>query len=180
MPADAHLLHERDRSEGDDRDNSRQDRLLCWATGHAYTFLSQSMLSLLTLSHSTQDSETRSVCSYFEGPDGAYLQCNNALTWDAARIECAALGGHLAIISSAVEDNLLTASDARAWIGLNDIDVEGTFAWEDGSPVVYEDFHAPFQPDDSRGDEDCGEIKHNSSTIPAVRTPMATRSTSAR
>ena len=41
-----------------------------------------------------------------------------------------------------------------AFIGLNDINSEGNFAWSDGTPVVYSGFRTG-EPDNSGDVEDC-------------------------
>lgn len=57
----------------------------------------------------------------------------NALTFNG-------VSGHLVTITSASENafvGALSSVDFRPWIGLTDKDVEGTFAWVTGEPVVY-------------------------------------------
>lgn len=46
-------------------------------------------------------------------------------------------------------------SDAYCWIGLNDIDNEGTFVWADGNNSTYRDWY-PGRPNDVDIDQDCG------------------------
>eukprot|EP01083_Nonionella_stella_P009367 27006_1 len=46
--------------------------------------------------------------------------------------------------------------DDQYWIGLNDVETEGTFLWIDGSEVVYLNWDSD-QPDNAGGVEDCGE-----------------------
>jgi len=57
---------------------------------------------------------------------------------------CRKLGGDLASIANADEDNaikqLLPEADTWFWIGYNDIDEEQTFKWSDGMPWVYENW----------------------------------------
>ncbi|XP_061636168.1 galactose-specific lectin nattectin-like [Phyllopteryx taeniolatus] len=75
-----------------------------------------------------------------------------------AEITCLSLGGNLASIQNAVEDEVVSAlianfaSTDNAWIGYNDITTEGTFVWTDGTPAnTFVDFIAvPSNPD-----EDC-------------------------
>ena len=47
----------------------------------------------------------------------------------------------------------LTSDSDHVWIGLNDIEDEGSFQWTDGSPVNYTNW-APGQPD-NLNDSDC-------------------------
>ena len=48
-------------------------------------------------------------------------------------------------------------SNQRIWIGFNDLGLESSFKWSDGSPVQYTKF-ASGQPDDFRKQEDCVEM----------------------
>ena len=48
-------------------------------------------------------------------------------------------------------------SSPKFWIGLNDLGLESSFKWSDGSPVQYRKF-ASRQPDDYFKQEDCVEI----------------------
>jgi streptogramin lyase len=69
--------------------------------------------------------------------------------WDQSEAQSIALGGHLVTVNSAAENDFVFstfASTANAlaptgtrslWIGLNDIQVEGTFVWVSGQPVTY-------------------------------------------
>ena len=63
-------------------------------------------------------------------------------TWHESLAECESLSsvkGSLVSIHSRQEmDLLLSVLDRNeSWIGLNDIDNEGTYNWADGSPLVY-------------------------------------------
>lgn len=85
------------------------------------------------------------------------------LDWDAARAECQAQGGDLVVITSSEESDFLDQSFGavafdRAWIGLNDLAVEGTFEWINGEPLSYTEWNMD-EPNDSGGIEDCGEIR---------------------
>src|SRR5688572_1321022 len=79
------------------------------------------------------------VPAVFSGTGNTYDFIVFSGTWDAARLDAIARGGHLATILSAEENTFLfnhrgTAhgSTASAWIGLNDLDAEGTFVWVTG------------------------------------------------
>lgn len=57
-------------------------------------------------------------------------------------------------------NKLFNDPQAGCWIGLNDIAVEGTYTWTDGSTVYYTDWYSGpgfKQPDDALqpDDEDC-------------------------
>ena len=94
-----------------------------------------------------------------------------SLNYDAAKIACQDMGAQLATISDSTEDKLvqdliisqgIAASylDNVAYIGLNDIDNDGTFAWQDGAPAWKSGFDnnsytnwAPEEP--NNGAEQC-------------------------
>jgi hypothetical protein len=78
-------------------------------------------------------------------------------TWSVAESQAIALGGHLATINDAAEDNwvALTLSNFGGvqrglWIGLTDQDHEGTFTWVDGDPSTYRHWEIG-QPDNGGG-----------------------------
>src|SRR5262249_20345540 len=95
------------------------------------------------------------------GGNGHYYGLtNSAETWLAAEAEAVALGGHLASITSAAEQNFivntfLSGANSRAieWLGLTDQAVEGTFVWSSGEPVTYTNFQAG-EPNNFHGVED--------------------------
>ncbi|KAI6660002.1 hypothetical protein LOD99_14343 [Oopsacas minuta] len=77
--------------------------------------------------------------------------------WADARLQCVVSGYDLATVTSTEENTLmygtLTDSTVRCWIGLNDINAEGTYIWADGSDSAYRNW-APGEPN-SNGNEDC-------------------------
>jgi hypothetical protein len=67
---------------------------------------------------------------------------------------CEGMGGQLARLSSSSENtDVANLCVTPTWIGANDRDVEGTWVWQDGSSVGYDDWGVG-EPDDS-GDADC-------------------------
>jgi len=78
------------------------------------------------------------------GDSGACL-CPDLLEWSAAQAHCETVGMNLGTVAS--EDDLAalaqvmtdnafpTTGDAGAWIGLNDLETEGTFAWSSGETL---------------------------------------------
>lgn len=85
---------------------------------------------------------------YVSGPE---------LDYDTAFDACAADGAHLAIIESADEQAfvapLVAGGPTDAWIGLDDLQVEGSFTWVDHTPLA----SAAFQPWDDGQPDDGGE-----------------------
>ena len=92
---------------------------------------------------------------------------SSGINWGDARANCIARGYDLVTIASYKENTLafgtipfLWADNPFCWIGINDIDNEGTFVWADGSGSTYRQWLSG-QPDDNSGNEDCGEISAN-------------------
>lgn len=92
----------------------------------------------------------------------AYYFCDIPESWATAQAICAGAGVHMLSIESPAEDDFAfdvanTLSHEKWWTGLNDVAVEGAFVWESGSAVVYDGW-APEEPNDSGGNEDCGQL----------------------
>ena len=84
-------------------------------------------------------------------------------TWYEARKICQSYLGDLAsILDKQEEDNIrkllsgLTdeGDDKSFWLGLNDIDIEGTFVWSDGSNFSYANWRNT-EPNGGGKGEDC-------------------------
>jgi len=80
-------------------------------------------------------------CYWYSLPDGFKA------SWDNARIICQAKDprADLASISDLTEQGFLVdtmgaGKPIDTWIGLNDVDEEGTFEWSDGSAVTFQDW----------------------------------------
>jgi len=65
-------------------------------------------------------------------------------SWTDGEANAQALGGHLATVRSADENNWIYSTllrpngeFRRGWLGLNDIENEGTFVWTSGEPVTF-------------------------------------------
>jgi hypothetical protein len=81
-------------------------------------------------------------------------------TWTNSEAQAVTLGGHLATINNAAENQWLQetfgsfgGTDRNLWIGLNDVAAEGTFVWSSGEPVTYTNWD-PGQPDNNQAGED--------------------------
>lgn len=96
------------------------------------------LLLTLAMSHANANS----VINSFSFNDSDYFLLEN-VTYDEAVIEALNMGGTLAIITSQAENdaifNALKLGALNAWhqafIGINDIDNEGTYLWADGTDV---------------------------------------------
>ena len=89
------------------------------------------------------------------------------MTWQNSKDYCIAQGGSLVEITSEAEQAAITAKirsegwgNFNFWIGLTDLDSEGTFKWVSGDAVNYTHW-APGEPNNqghSGGPEDCAHI----------------------
>ena len=86
-------------------------------------------------------------------------------TWHEAQDSCIAMGGDLARINNATENEQVTAMALESgmtgehfWIGYNDLDSEGDWSWIDGGVITYENWlpGEPYGEDDSYSH--CGTI----------------------
>jgi len=102
------------------------------------------------------------VCEPFVMDNGDPIDlCFQTKNYEDAEADCVARGGHLASIRSQSEQQQLVSASLGLWwnswwIGLDDLEEEGSFVWKDGSPTNYTAW-ADNEPNDSNG-EDCGHI----------------------
>ncbi|KAL4617320.1 macrophage mannose receptor 1-like [Arapaima gigas] len=79
--------------------------------------------------------------------------------WHDAETYCTNQNGHLASIHSEEEISFLSAHMTRSsWVGLNDIQTEGTYVWSDGTPTDFLLWDHN-QPDNWQGNEDCIQVR---------------------
>jgi Lectin C-type domain len=91
----------------------------------------------------------------------------NQNTWTASEAEAITLGGHLATINNAAENQwifntfpqLTGVTQPELWIGFNDLAVEGQFTWTSGEPVTFT-FWFPGEPNNTLGLEDYTVIRN--------------------
>ena len=106
-------------------------------------------------------------CVSLPGPnDGVLVFCSEeARTFWGAEKACKSRGGHLAAMHS-VDEQKMIADGALVsskglwlpwWIGLNDVDAEGSFVWTDGTPVDFTKWSAG-EPNNAGGAEHCVHI----------------------
>eukprot|EP00091_Calanus_sinicus_P021995 TRINITY_DN6763_c0_g1_i2.p1 TRINITY_DN6763_c0_g1~~TRINITY_DN6763_c0_g1_i2.p1 ORF type:complete len:155 (-),score=17.92 TRINITY_DN6763_c0_g1_i2:114-578(-) len=97
-----------------------------------------------------------------------YRYFGGALSWHAAQARCEAEGSNLVSIHSQEEKQFLatlySSNDKDVWIGGNDIDIEGSWVWTDGSDWDYsswvdgEPSNCCGTPNTCCGGENCLEI----------------------
>ncbi|XP_033992147.1 CD209 antigen-like protein C isoform X3 [Trematomus bernacchii] len=94
-----------------------------------------------------------------------YLLSTEKASWEQSRQNCRARGADLVIVDSNEEQTFMTSMIKEpTWIGLNDIDQEGTWKWVDGSLLTQKYWGQP--PDNGNGDpkwgeEDCACLVNN-------------------
>jgi hypothetical protein len=85
---------------------------------------------------------------YFKGP----------AHHDDAKAACIAMSAHMVKIENATTNGAVAklAAGTDTFIGATDVAVEGTFVWDDGTPVVYQNFRTG-EPSNGAGQyqEDC-------------------------
>ncbi|MBI3850912.1 MAG: tandem-95 repeat protein [Verrucomicrobia bacterium] len=107
--------------------------------------------------------------------NGHWYYLLNFTNWPAAEQIAVSLGGHLATINNAAENQWVFDTfstfgglERPMWIGLNDAAQEGTWVWVSGEPVTYLNW-SPIEPNSGDGvfpDEDHVLIWHPSSGFP--------------
>uniref|UniRef100_A0A3P8RR75 C-type lectin domain-containing protein n=1 Tax=Amphiprion percula TaxID=161767 RepID=A0A3P8RR75_AMPPE len=99
-----------------------------------------------------------------------YLLSQASDSWTNGREDCKRQGADLVVINSAEEQMFLsTFANKPTWIGLNDIQTEGTWMWVDGTPLTLR-YWDKNQPDNGGGsarwgDEDCATIRSPHNTL---------------
>ncbi len=91
-----------------------------------------------------------------EWNDSKYFISNNPSNWTSAKSSAAAAGGHLVSITSQEENNqIFNWINEIILIGLNDIQNEGTPAWDNGDPFTYNTIN-----DQNTSDRDYGKMNN--------------------
>ncbi|XP_034003322.1 CD209 antigen-like protein E isoform X1 [Trematomus bernacchii] len=91
-----------------------------------------------------------------------YLLSTEKASWEQSRQDCTARGADLVIVDSYEEQEFITSMiKEQTWIGLNDINQEGTWKWVDGTPLNLKYWGST--PDNGSGDpvwgeEDCASL----------------------
>ena len=110
--------------------------------------------------------DTASVCPCNVEYDGdyehPYLFCESALNWADAETTCEDYGYTLLVVDDATEDAWAdgvadTYSTDKWWFGYDDITLEGSWVWVDGSSSTYTNWGSS-EPNDSGGNEDCAQL----------------------
>lgn len=79
-------------------------------------------------------------CTADEYAGHRYYLCETPRTWQDARAACQALLSDLVVVGDTAENAFLIGKLAplmsRAWLGLTDLELEGSFVWVDGTAVA--------------------------------------------
>lgn len=101
---------------------------------------------------------------YMGAFNGSHYYCSTTnATWENAQVLATNLGGNLATINSAEENTFLASkipNNGRAWIGLNDAQLEGEMTWASGETLGYTNWY-PGQPNDYNNQQDYVELLGN-------------------
>jgi len=104
--------------------------------------------------------------------DTYFTACPDSALWSEAASLCIGAGyDALATVLDAGDQVFLEALRPDAtlgyWIGFNDIDVEGTYAWHSGMPVTYTNWYTATEPSGQAStDEDCVHFANNAGGVP--------------
>ena len=102
--------------------------------------------------------------AHLVGPQGECLvMFTTPATYVTAKAACAAINAHLAYLKDAQLDAAAESfvGSANTFIGLTDRAVEGTFVWDDGTPLAYSNWHTGEPNNGGSGatyQEDCAII----------------------
>ncbi|XP_055969221.1 CD209 antigen-like protein 2 [Sorex fumeus] len=95
---------------------------------------------------------------FFQG--SCYWFSKSQSNWKTSESACQSMNSHLVIVNSASEEKFLQTWEVRhgqrTWIGLSDLQNEGSWQWVDGTPLELS-FWKPGEPNND-GDEDCVEL----------------------
>ncbi|KAJ3592228.1 hypothetical protein NHX12_007356, partial [Muraenolepis orangiensis] len=128
--------------------------------------------SLFSLTHKCDKLLMESVKRKTTCPEGwnkfenaCYRHSDVANSWEHGRKDCIERGGHLVIIDSSQEQKFLSRINLLFWIGLSDLQQEGTWKWVDEAPLTLSYWEKP-QPDNGNdmtayGEEDCVQVSHS-------------------
>jgi hypothetical protein len=91
------------------------------------------------------------------GTGSCYMFFASPLSWDQARVACAALGGHLAALTSLTENELASriALAEDVWIGAGDQFSENSFVWVTGEPFAFDHWRSGEPNNGGDSGEDC-------------------------
>ncbi|XP_063042523.1 CD209 antigen-like protein E [Engraulis encrasicolus] len=94
-----------------------------------------------------------------------YYFSTDKMNWTDSRDACESMGGHLLILNDTEEMDFATNHGAGFWIGLSDLDEEGTFRWVDGTLLTNSNLTwSPGQPNNWQN-QDCVVFSESNSFL---------------
>ncbi len=126
----------------------------------------------INLNLGTVSAESAVIAGPFNYPatGNDFYLLQRGLTFTLAEAIAVQLGGHLASIADADENEFVRASvlgydgtDRRGWIGFTDAASEGNFVWIDASPVTFTNW-GPGEPNNANNTEHYAEMLGSSGT----------------
>jgi C-type mannose receptor len=89
-----------------------------------------------------------------------YQKIEEKLSYDAASKNCLELGGNLVTILDQAKQDFIVglAGGEDIWLGMDDLQLEGTFRWASGQTVSYSNWNEG-EPNNYGGSEDCGMMR---------------------
>jgi len=92
-----------------------------------------------------------------------YFEAQNQTTWPVARANALLLGGNLATVNDAGENNFIQSqlSGVDGWLGYNDEETDDVFVWESGELSTYTNWRNG-EPNNSGGNEKFARILQSS------------------
>ncbi|XP_053382472.1 perlucin-like protein [Mercenaria mercenaria] len=142
-----------------------------------YHYEEQTLAKIVRMEHRLEELEKRRDAGLTNRhcPDGwvtfqgsCYLFSKAEVSCFDAEIYCSKTGAHLVRVESEMENNffkhyLKHLKNAHYWMGLSDMDQEGTFKWYGTSEVVsYTDWNSG-EPNNGAGTEHCVHFHHGGS-----------------
>ena len=100
-----------------------------------------------------------------------FILFKTAKTFNAAKAACVAINAHLAKIENATQNDLVATlgTGYDMFLGATDVVTEGTFLWQDNTPLTFKMFHAG-EPNNSGG----GGYQEDCLVMAGLRTPADT------
>lgn len=104
------------------------------------------------------------------GSDHTYRFLAARMPYDDGYATCARDGAHMVVIDDPTENAFVTATiTANAWIGLDDLTVEGEFSWADGTPLgAINEFRVSTNEPTGGLNQDCVMIFHSGNSEPGT------------
>ncbi|XP_053382474.1 perlucin-like protein isoform X2 [Mercenaria mercenaria] len=137
-----------------------------------YHYEEQTLAKIVRMEHRLEELEKHADCHC---PDGwvtfqgsCYLFSQAEVNFLDAEVLCSQTGGHLVRVESEQENNFLKhymkqLKNAHYWMGLSDMDQEGTFKWYGTNDVVSFTDWISGEPSNGGGTEHCVHFYHGHS-----------------